>query len=58
MRYIKECEVEQAERLAGTIPTLDEYIENRLGTAAVLILCGINEYDSIPSTCIYASKAI
>ncbi|KAH8911535.1 terpenoid synthase [Coniochaeta sp. PMI_546] len=43
VRYITECENEQAERLAGRIPTLDEYIENRLGTAAVFILCGINE---------------
>jgi len=43
VRYIRECENEQAERLAGRIPNLDEYIDNRMGTAAVLILCGINE---------------
>lgn len=43
VRYITETENEQADRLAGRIPTLDGYIENRLGTAAVLILCGINE---------------
>lgn len=43
VRYIHECEVEQADRLAGYIPTLDEYLENRLGTSAVFILCGIFE---------------
>lgn len=47
MHYLAECEKEQAERLAGRIPTLDEYIENRLGTAAVYILCCINEYEAI-----------
>ncbi|KAB5545916.1 isoprenoid synthase domain-containing protein [Coniochaeta sp. 2T2.1] len=43
VQYMKETENEQADRLAGRIPTLDEYIDNRLGTAAVFILCGINE---------------
>ncbi|KAL1874928.1 hypothetical protein VTK73DRAFT_10354 [Phialemonium thermophilum] len=50
-RYVHECEVEQTYRLTGRIPTLDEYLENRLGTSAVFILCGIFELfvdDALP----------
>lgn len=50
VRYIHECEVEQADRLAGYLPTLDEYLENRLGTSAVFILCGIFEYALAPQS--------
>jgi hypothetical protein len=49
VHYVTECEFEQYERLAGRIPTLDEYIENRLGTAAVYVLCAFNECVSVQS---------
>ena len=42
-RYIHECGVEQSYRLAGYLPNLDEYIENRTGTSAVDILGGVFE---------------
>lgn len=44
VHYVTECENEQHDRLMGLIPTLDEYLENRLGTAGVRILCAFNEY--------------
>ncbi|KAL7909375.1 isoprenoid synthase domain-containing protein [Trichoderma velutinum] len=43
VRYVKECEVEQAYRLAGEVPNPDAYLHNRGGTVALGVLCPIQE---------------
>ncbi|KAJ6541535.1 isoprenoid synthase domain-containing protein [Mycena capillaripes] len=43
-RYMDACEIEQLSELSGRAPTLEEYLESRMGTSAVGFLTSTKRY--------------
>ena len=50
--FVEMTGVEQETQMTGVIPTVEEYMDRRMGSSAVGLCLAITEYDLTPPICI------